>query len=460
MDELPPKNESLEPAHLMEKAVERTKGKLASLATAQDDKHAKTLSGWIQIICSDYWSHAQKIITKSEHAAKTALRDIETLPQLIERAGRVLKVDFKDTLDRRAEEHNRYRLQLRDISAYIRRLTIVLTGNDEGIVTVPNAFIDAAVSIMVVTAVLTIEYFLNFGVVEFATDPTTSMIFSIGMSISATAMAQLAATSLKQVKYHRGVIREFEKNFPDGKDPVTDKRVSPFPISGWTPYVIVLSHAIFIGICAFILGIRLLVVLNQGHPEELIGSLVLVALISTYYTYKFFTASPYPKDIIEEYREKQKDAKELEKKTLSTAILMDDPDIIPIVTAYSEAIADIEQKLNRKLPVLETYIRLVEETLPFPGWIDAHATTMFQLLQSHMDGTRESLEQLEYDNNRTDIIDESVLNKARTIAKNPPVIERTEDPSEILANLWPEAQRQASRRAALADLAGFEPTEE
>jgi hypothetical protein len=460
MAELLSGNESLEPTRIMEEAVGRTKKKLTSLADTHKDNCAEMLSEWIQIICSDYWRRAQSVIANRERMVKETLREIGTLPKLVGDAGETLKADLKDTLDRRAEEYNRCRLRLRDVRADIRRLTIALTGDGNGIVAVPNTFVYVAITIMVVVAVLTIEYFLNFGVLEFATNPTTSMMFSVGMSLVATAMAHIAAICRNQVKYHRGILAEFKKNFPNGIDLETGKHVSPFPVSGIIPPVSFLSHSVFMGICLVILGIRIPIVLDNGHPEELIGSLVLIAVIAGYYTYKFFAASPYPGDIIGKYTEKLAEEEQLEERMLSTSIMMDDPDIIPIVEAYTNAITRIRQSLESKFPVLETYIRLVGETKSFPEWIDAHATTLFQLLQSHMDGRRETLHALSYSNNSTGVIDQDVLDQAEAMVENPPVIKRTEDPSVLTGDMWPEAQIQAARRAADADLLGFEPIEE
>ena len=198
------------------------------------------------------------------------------------------------------------RRRLEEARKRLRQLTIGLAGNPDREIPRPDHTLDAVVTIAAMALVLGLEFFVNFGLIQFAVDSRTSASFSIAMAIVASVAAHEAAKAFRVKTGHRDALAECERCFADtdGKDTTTGRKAEVFIMDSSTRMRLWISHGLFIGTCLSVLGLRYsIIVENNRGLGDMAGSVGFVAIVIAYYLFKVGRADRYPQSELGEYFE-------------------------------------------------------------------------------------------------------------------------------------------------------------
>ncbi len=220
----------------------------------------------------------------------------------------------------------------------LRSLAIGVFGSPERVILLMDPRTEMFVSAAIMSVAVGLEFFVNFGVIQWATDDRTSSAFSLIAGLVASVAAHLAADARRQAFAYADAMTENKRwsEAVHGIDPVTKKRIGkPFPLSAGLSFQSKLSHSLWIGLCAGILLIRGAIVAKRGNWGDLAGSFGFVALVGAYYLFKVTRKGAHAR--IDEYVKKGDEIKEYEKelKTLSDP-MAEDVYTKGIVSAFSE----------------------------------------------------------------------------------------------------------------------------
>lgn len=321
----------------------------------------KRLGGWVSDLWTEYNKNAQDAITQAIEYLKKILptHDGKEAPEVND-----LRIRVKMILTRKARRLAEVQKLLAQARADLRSLSIGIFGSPERVIMLADPRTEMAVSVAIMSAAISLEFFVNFGVVQWATDDRTSAAFSLIAGIVASVSAHFAAEARRQSFAYSDAIVENKRwsEEVNGVDPVTKKRPrKPFPLPAGHSFKSKLSHSLWIGLCGGILIIRGAIVAQRGNWGELAGSFGFVALVGAYYLFKVTRKGAHAR--VDEYSEKKKEISEYEKelKALNDPAAEDSytKEIMITLSAYEKSAKKPEEQAEAIAKAKAELIRLV-----------------------------------------------------------------------------------------------------
>lgn len=295
----------------------------------------KKLADWVFDLWVEYNQKAHGILIQATDRLR---QSITPTPIQEESVIDNLRIRIRLILTRKASRLAEVQKLLVQARADLRALTIGVFGSPDRVVMLADKRTEMAVSIAIMSAAIALEFFVNFGVVQWATDDKTSGAFSLIAGVVASVAAHFAADARRQKFAYADAITENNRWSAEVKwvDPVTEKKPGkPFPLPAGLSFQSKLSHSLWIGLCVGIIFIRGAIVAQRENWGDLAGSFGFVALVGAYYLFKVTRKGAHAR--VDEYSEKKKEIKEYEKELKNVGDpVAEDSYTKEIVAAFSE----------------------------------------------------------------------------------------------------------------------------
>lgn len=299
----------------------------------------KKLADWVSDLWVGYNQNAHGILTQATDRLRQSITPIQEESVIDNLRSRVRLI-----LTRKANLLAEVQKLLAQARADLRALTIGVFGSPVRVVMLADPKTEMVVSVAIMSAAIALEFFVNFGVVQWATDDKTSGAFSLIAGVVASVAAHFAADARRQIFAYADAITENNRWSAEvkGVDPATGKRPSkPFPLPAGLSFQSKLSHSLWIGLCVGILFIRGAIVAQRENWGDLAGSFGFVAIVGAYYLFKVTRKGAHAR--VDEYSEKKKEIKEYEKelKTIGDPVAEDShtKEIMAAFSEYKEAVS-------------------------------------------------------------------------------------------------------------------------